>query len=180
MVLPSRPTFLCRHITIRQTVNVYHESGVSLNMPHTTDFSAPASVGARNFISQVWGIYGGDNSSGKSPTPSNRPHWSNRSLFSLRFLRSFAATSSRYLFEPPDASGRDIPESPGPCKSALLVLSSVSLKAGVNRELTYRGRRAAARYLCGSSTPVRMLGELWHQDNTWLEFRPPGCSTPTD
>src|SRR5258707_544159 len=48
------PTLLCLHITIRQTVNVCHESGVNLNVSNTTDFSARASVADRNSISQVW------------------------------------------------------------------------------------------------------------------------------
>jgi hypothetical protein len=43
-----------------------------LNLSHTTDFSARASVATQNFISQAGGIYGGDNSGGKSPRPSNR------------------------------------------------------------------------------------------------------------
>jgi hypothetical protein len=39
---------------------------------HTTDFSGRVSVAAQNSISQAWGIYGGDNSNGTPPKPSNR------------------------------------------------------------------------------------------------------------
>ena len=53
-------------------MNVYHESGVNLNVSHTTDFSGRVSVAAQNSISQAWGIYGGDNSNGTPPKPSNR------------------------------------------------------------------------------------------------------------
>jgi hypothetical protein len=51
------------------------ELGVSLNMPHTTEFSLRDSVAARHFISQGWGIYGGDNSSLKRAGLLPREGW---------------------------------------------------------------------------------------------------------